>query len=72
MVDAKSDTTWPCVSFDGTGYAALGYGGQFMFVLPYADLVIVHRVDTDQSHNVSDMAIGSLVRLILFTGGMPP
>jgi len=51
-------------------YYASGYGGHLVVVLPYLDLVIVHRVDTFQPGNeVPSEAFGVLLWLILDAAG---
>ena len=45
--------------------AAQGMGGQLIAVIPEADLVVVHRGDTDHGRNVSGRAVWSLVEAIL-------
>lgn len=51
---------------EGTFYA-LGFGSQYLFVLPAQDIVIVHLVDMEREHWpwVSDFQIGRLIWLIL-------
>jgi len=56
----------PGVVLPAGSYSAQGVGGQSCLVIPALDLVIVHRVDTDQKGTeVSRFAFGHLVRLIL-------
>jgi CubicO group peptidase (beta-lactamase class C family) len=53
------------VSPEGT-YSARGAGGHYCVVIPPLDLVIVHRVDTDQrGREVNRFQFGELLRLIL-------
>jgi CubicO group peptidase (beta-lactamase class C family) len=53
------------VSPEGT-YSARGAGGHYCVVIPALDLVIVHRVDTDQrGREVNRFQFGELLRLIL-------
>lgn len=62
----KGQQAFPGVDFKGQSYLAAGHGGHYIFVLPYADLVIVHRVDTDRPGvHVTDAEMGSLLRLLL-------
>ena len=42
------------------GFFALGYGGQFAFVIPAYDLVVVHRHDEEHGPNLRQM--GRLLR----------
>lgn len=49
---------------NGSYYAA-GYGGHYILVIPAMDIVIVHRVDTDNNHSVSSEDFIHLVELIL-------
>ena len=42
------------------------FGGHFVVVVPYLDLVVVHRVDTDvQKRAVTHSQFGRLMQLIL-------
>jgi CubicO group peptidase (beta-lactamase class C family) len=53
-------------------YLARGTGGQTLFVLPQADMVIVHRADTDNGRSVPGPAIWQLVeRLVGARTGQP-
>ena len=53
-------------SFNGRVFSARGAGGHFIVVVPYLDLVVVHRVDTDvQGRQVTGAQFGHLVQLIL-------
>lgn len=48
------------------GYSARGAGGHFIVVIPDRDLVVVHRVNTDQpGPGVNSSQFGRLLRLIL-------
>ena len=50
---------------EGT-YTARGAGGHYVVVVPPMDLVVVHRVDTDQpGRTVDGMAFGALLETIL-------
>jgi len=54
-------------------YAALGAGGQYAFVIPAHDLVVVSREDRDlrvSEPKFSDMA--EFLRLVLKAGGLEP
>lgn len=58
------------VSVKDHSYYAAGWGGHRLFVLPYRQLVVVHRVNTDLSNRqVSDHHIGRLLWLILSAAG---
>jgi CubicO group peptidase (beta-lactamase class C family) len=54
--DTKRDV-WPGYGYmwwvGPQGFAALGAGGHFVYVLPKEDVVIVHRVNTDEGHVVT-------------------
>jgi CubicO group peptidase (beta-lactamase class C family) len=61
---------FPNVEVKAHSYYASGYGGQKAIVLPYRDLVVVHRVDTVGSGQfVEDPQIGILLWLILDAAG---
>ncbi|MDA9521440.1 beta-lactamase [Bradyrhizobium sp. CCBAU 11434] len=47
------------------GYSAQGAGGHVMMVLPKQELVLVHRVDTDEGRAVSPLQLGRLFEAIL-------
>ncbi len=52
--------------FNGRVFSARGAGGHFIVVVPYLDLVVVHRVDTDvQGRQVTGAQFGHLMQLIL-------
>ncbi|WP_177248280.1 serine hydrolase [Bradyrhizobium sp. Ghvi] len=57
----------PTVSLPKSTFYALGFGSQYLFVLPAQDIVIVHLVDMEREHWpwVSDFQIGRLLWLIL-------
>jgi CubicO group peptidase (beta-lactamase class C family) len=56
----------PGVSLPDGSYSARGAGGHYILVVPALDLVIVHRVDTDErGRSVTSQQFGELVRLIL-------
>ena len=58
------------VSVKEHSYYAAGWGGHRLFVLPYRQLVVVHRVNTDSSNRqVWDHHIGRLLWLILSAAG---
>jgi len=61
---------FPNVRVKEHSFFASGYRGQRVIVLPYRNLVIVHRVDTDSSSaDVGNREIGSLLWLILDAAG---
>ena len=61
---------FPRVKLKDHSYAAAGFGGHWVIVLPYADMVVVNRVDTDKfGDRVSRWEMGSLLRLILAAAG---
>jgi len=57
----------PTVSLPQRTFFALGFGSQFLFVIPAHDLVVVHTVDMEREKWpwVSDAQIGRLMWLIL-------
>jgi CubicO group peptidase (beta-lactamase class C family) len=56
----------PGVTLPDGSYSARGAGGHYILVVPAFDLVIVHRVDTDQpGRQVTDEQFGRLVKLVL-------
>ena len=46
-------------------YAGSGTGGQFVLVVPEAELVLVHRGDTDHGRNVSGRDVWTIAEMIL-------
>ena len=47
-------------------FSARGWGGHFILVAPYLNLVVVHRVNTDEpGREVTNSQFGHLVQLIL-------
>jgi CubicO group peptidase (beta-lactamase class C family) len=61
---------FPNVRVKEHSFCASGYRGHRVIVLPYRNLVIVHRVDTDSSSvDIGDREIGSLLWLILDAAG---
>ena len=60
----------PNVSLKAHSYQASGYGGHKLIVLPYRNLVIVHRVNTDSiGRRPMSHQIGRLLWLILSAAG---
>jgi CubicO group peptidase (beta-lactamase class C family) len=59
----------PVVKLPSGTFFALGYGGQFAFVMPGYDLVVVHRHDEDHGPNLRQM--GRLLWLVLDAGHFP-
>jgi len=60
----------PNVRVKGHCYSAAGWGGHRLIVLPWRNLVIVHRVNTDNPHkSVADHQIGRLVWHLLEAAG---
>jgi CubicO group peptidase (beta-lactamase class C family) len=55
----------PGVTLPAGTYSARGAGGHYILVIPQLQLVIVHRVNTDERRSVSAREFGELVRLIL-------
>jgi hypothetical protein len=61
---------FPNVRVKEHSFYASGYRGQRVIVLPYRNLVIVHRVNTDSSSvDIGDREIGPLLWLILDAAG---
>jgi CubicO group peptidase (beta-lactamase class C family) len=62
----------PLVTLPKQTFYALGFGAQYLFVVPEHDLVIVHTVDMDQKNwpRISDFQIGRLMWLILAAAGV--
>jgi CubicO group peptidase (beta-lactamase class C family) len=61
---------FPNVNVGGYSYYASGYGGHRVVVLPYRDLVIVHRVDTFRPYDeVSEEEFGVLLWRLLDAAG---
>jgi CubicO group peptidase (beta-lactamase class C family) len=52
--------------FTGRVFSAQGFGGHYIVVVPYLDLVVVHRVNTDiRDRYVTTSQFGRLMQLIL-------
>ena len=63
---AKDGNFYPNVKVPDGSFAAHGYRGHKVFVIPQWDLVIVHRVDTfKREGSVGSSDFGKLLRLIL-------
>jgi CubicO group peptidase (beta-lactamase class C family) len=61
---------YPGINVKDHSYRASGWGGHKIFVLPYRNLVIVHRVNTDwKGERVSSGQIGRLLWHILDAAG---
>jgi hypothetical protein len=61
---------FPNVTVKGHCYYAAGYRGHYVIVLPYKELVVVHRVNTDVPEgSVTEGQMGELLRLILAASG---
>jgi len=62
----------PTVTLPQGTFFALGFGSQFLFVIPAHDLVVVHTVDMEREKWpwVSDAQIGRLMWLILSAAGV--
>jgi CubicO group peptidase (beta-lactamase class C family) len=61
---------FPNVQVKGHSFYASGYRGHRVIVLPYRNLVVVHRVDTDSSSvDIGNREIGPLLWLILDAAG---
>jgi CubicO group peptidase (beta-lactamase class C family) len=61
-VDGKH---FPGIILPEGSYSAQGYNGHVILNIPEMDLVIVHRVNTDENHQVTNLELGILVGLIL-------
>ncbi len=63
---------FPHIRIREPAYYASGWGGQLAIVLPYLDLVIVHRVNTDwnKTNHPSGQDIGKLLWLVLAAAGV--
>ncbi len=61
---------YPSVNVKDHSYRASGWGGHKIFVMPYRNLVVVHRVNTDwKGQRVSSGEIGRLLWHILDAAG---
>jgi CubicO group peptidase (beta-lactamase class C family) len=61
---------FPHVRVKEHSYCASGYRGHRVIVLPYRNLVVVHRVNTDETEvNLDDAQIGPLLWLVLDAAG---
>ncbi|MCU5771440.1 beta-lactamase family protein [Erwiniaceae bacterium BAC15a-03b] len=62
----RDSVAWPEAILPAGSYSARGAGGHFCLVLPTLDMVVVHRVDTDQpGREVNRFQIGKLLQLLL-------
>lgn len=63
---ARSGVAFPDVILPPGSYSAQGAGGHYCLVIPAMDLVVVHRVDTDQAGRiVENFQFGQLMKRIL-------
>jgi CubicO group peptidase (beta-lactamase class C family) len=63
---AHDGTLLPNVTLEDGAFAARGAGGECILIVPRLNLVIVHRVDTDEpGAEVSSAQLGKLTKLIL-------
>jgi CubicO group peptidase (beta-lactamase class C family) len=62
----------PLVTLPKGTFYALGFGAQYLFVIPEHDLVVVHTVDMERKDwpRISDFQIGRLMWLILSAAGI--
>jgi len=61
---------FPHVKVKGHGFYAAGHRGHRVIVLPYRNLVVVHRADTDRGHvDINNRQIGRLLWFILDAAG---
>jgi hypothetical protein len=60
---SRARLQWPAAGGD----SAMGAGGQFITVLPQADMVIAHKVDIDKdsSASVSAMDYDSILAMVI-------
>jgi hypothetical protein len=66
----EGEGLFPNVTVREHSYYASGYRGHKVVVLPYLDLVVVHRVDTDDTDSEVELSeIGALLWLILDAAG---
>jgi CubicO group peptidase (beta-lactamase class C family) len=61
----------PAVTLPAGAFSALGYGGQYAFVIPAFDLVVVHRAARLQDGGPSMREFGRLLWLMLDAGHFP-
>lgn len=63
---AHQDIHFPQMSVPHGTYSARGAGGHYIVVVPARELVVVHRVDTDQpGRQVGSLAFGALLERLL-------
>ncbi|WP_437613472.1 serine hydrolase domain-containing protein [Erwinia sp. V71] len=63
---SRDGIAWPEVMLPPGSYSAQGAGGHFCLVMPALQMVVAHRVDTDQSgREVNRFQIGKLLQLLL-------
>ncbi|HDZ47585.1 hypothetical protein LCGC14_0058830 [marine sediment metagenome] len=63
---ARDGVAFPGVSVPPATFSAQGAGGHYCLVLPALDLIVVHRVDTEQpNRQVDRFQFGHLLRLLL-------
>ena len=61
----------PAVTLPAGSFSALGYGGQYAFVIPAFDLVVVHRAARFEDGGPSMREFGRLLWLLLDAGHFP-
>jgi CubicO group peptidase (beta-lactamase class C family) len=67
---ARDDIHFPQMSVPPGTYSARGAGGHYVMAVPALDLVVVHRVDTDQpGKRVDGLEFGALLETILAAKG---
>jgi CubicO group peptidase (beta-lactamase class C family) len=64
-VAANGNDNIPIANLPDGSFSAEGAYGQYCIVIPDYDLVVVHRVNSDLQHNVSDLEFGILLSYIL-------
>ncbi len=67
------ESDWaPLVTLPERAYYALGFGGQYLFVVPERELVVVHLADMERLgwRFVNDVQMGRLMWLILAAAGL--
>jgi len=60
----------PLVTLPAGSFYALGFGGQYLVVMPACGLVVVHTSDLQQQRYIDDFRIGRLLWLILAAAGI--
>ena len=64
-VAVNGNDNFPIAGLPDGSFSAEGAYGQYCVVIPAYNLVVVHRVNSDLQHNVSDLEFGILLSYIL-------